>query len=296
MPRKTSKTDTESDASGSVVGITLGDGTLYSGNAVNGIPEGMGVIKFIGASYFKGRFHEGAPDGHGYVKLNTGETIEGTFSANVFTGEKRMGRRAVEVRYTVRNGRLIKMDAPRKPVPPPEPEFVPEEPEPEVEETYVPEELILPVSKPKNRFRPATPEPVCTHGVKEYPDGTYEGDLRNNKREGRGRFTRKDGTVIEGEFYNDAPHGRCTMVNPQEGMVFEGLFRNGEFHKGKLTFGNRTYIGEFKRNLFHGVGKFIGSDGRELEGVFHYGQYIGPIKDPSKAATWKNTVNPKKQD
>ena len=60
MARKTSKTDTESEME-SVVGLTLEDGTLYSGNAVDGVPEGTGVVKFIGASYFKGRFHEGVP-------------------------------------------------------------------------------------------------------------------------------------------------------------------------------------------------------------------------------------------
>ena len=294
MARKSSKTDTESEME-SVVGLTLEDGTLYSGNAVDGVPEGTGVVKFIGASYFKGRFHEGVPHGRGIVKLNTGETIEGTFSDNVFTGEKKKGRRTEQIKFTVRNGRLVKMnDSPRRvpqPEPEPEPAYEPEpEPEPVVEEIPEP---VKPAPKPKFKPKPPT---VHTHGVKQYPDGVYEGDFRNDKREGQGRFTRNDGTVIQGEFFNDSPHGQGTMVNPKDGLVFEGLFRNGEFYKGKLTVGSRTYEGEFKRNVFHGAGKFTGSDGTVLEGVFHYGQYIGPIKDSSKAATWKNTTNRGRKD
>ena len=287
MARKTTKSDAESETE-SVVGLTLEDGTLYSGNAVDGVPEGTGVVKFIGASYFKGRFHGGAPRGRGVVKLNTGETIEGTFSDNVFTGERKKGRRTEQVKFTVRNGRLVKVTEPRK-APEPEPVYEPE-PEPVVEEMPEP---VKPAPKPK--FKPR-PKATYSHGVKEYPDGVYEGDFRNDKREGQGRFTRNDGTVIQGEFYNDTPHGQGTMVNSKDGLVFEGTFKNGEFHKGKLTFGSRTYVGEFKRNVFHGAGKFIGSDGTVLEGVFHYGQYIGPIRDPTRAATWKNTLNKDRKD
>ncbi len=70
------------------------------------------------------------------------------------------------------------------------------------------------------------------------------GDYRNNKRNGQGKET-------------DA-----------EGNVFEGLFENGDFVKGKVFYENDDiYVGEFKEDCRHGQGKFIRfEDGAVLEG------------------------------
>ena len=39
--------------------------------------------------------------------------------------------------------------------------------------------------------------------IKEYPNGRYEGELKNNKREGKGIFYHNNGDRYEGEYKND---------------------------------------------------------------------------------------------
>lgn len=295
MAVKGTKRGTDTNHSESVIGLTLPNGTLYSGTVINGIPEGNGVVKFIGAAWFKGKFVNGEPHGPGSIRLNTGDTIFGEFSDNVFVGERSKGRRTEVIKFTVQGGRLVKMGNEAKksavPAPPPEPEPVEPEPEEIIEEVSEPEPEPLPEPKPKVTFKNTqTEKPPAEYGVKEYPDGKYMGEFRYGKRDGKGRFVRNDGTVFMGDFSNDRPHGSITVTNPDDKISFEGEYRNGEMYNGTLKLGDRTYTGQFKRGVFHGLGKFTGSDGVVLEGVFHFGKYIGPIKDPTKPATWKNAI------
>ena len=277
----------------SVIGLTLPNGTLYSGTVIDGVPEGNGVVKFIGAAWFKGKFINGEPRGPGSIRLNTGETIFGEFSDNVFVGERAKGRRTEVIKFTVQKGRLTRILNENKKVPEPPPKPEPE-PEPEIPE---PEEIIEEIPEPEPEPEPVvvqkkTPpqKPPSEYGVREYADGKYMGEFRNGKRDGKGRFVRNDGTVFLGDFSNDRPHGNMTVTDPEGNVSFEGEYRNGEMHYGTLKLGNRTYVGQFKRGVFHGLGKFTGSDGVTIEGVFHFGRYIGPIKDPTKPATWKNAI------
>ena len=40
-------------------------------------------------------------------------------------------------------------------------------------------------------------------------DLSYEGQFQLNSREGQGKLTQKDGTVIEGVFLNNQPSGQA---------------------------------------------------------------------------------------
>jgi hypothetical protein len=63
------------------------------------------------------------------------------------------------------------------------------------------------------------------------PIARYEGDYREGKVNGRGRYTWASGSRFEGEFRDDRPNGQgaFTQVN---GTVFSGVWKNGCFRQG----------------------------------------------------------------
>src|SRR3990172_1567272 len=128
-----------------------------------------------------------------------------------------------------------------------------------------------------------------------YTDGgIYEGETKNDKREGRGTMTWPDGTQYVGDFKDDMKSGQGTYIWPNGGK-YEGEWKDdkingkgtltyadgtkyvGEWNddkrngKGTLTFPNGdTYEGEFKDNMLDGKGTYTYADGRK---------YIGDFKD-----------------
>ena len=80
----------------------------------------------------------------------------------------------------------------------------------------------------------AAPE-IINFSKKEYENGTYEGSLIGNKREGQGIMKYKSGDIYEGEYKKDKKHGKGIYISADgykyEGEFFEGL-REG---KGKIV-------------------------------------------------------------
>lgn len=77
----------------------------------------------------------------------------------------------------------------------------------------------------------------------EYENGMYEGDVKNNKRNGKGKYTWQDGNWYEGDWVDDQ----------KEGM--------GKF---SWTTGD-VYEGEYKGDKRHGVGSKTYSNGDKYE-------------------------------
>jgi hypothetical protein len=72
--------------------------------------------------------------------------------------------------------------------------------------------------------------------VQNCSNGTYEGEMKNGKREGHGKFFFLNGDLYEGEFKNNCKDkkGKYTYSNQD---VYEGEFKKGEIHgKGKYTY------------------------------------------------------------
>ena len=103
--------------------------------------------------------------------------------------------------------------------------------------------------------------------IKEYEYGTYEGDLENGERHGKGKMTYSNGEVYEGEWVNDVKSGKGKRTF-SIGDVYEGEWQNSEMNgQGKLTYSNGTvYEGEWKNGLKNGQGKMSYSNGTEYEG------------------------------
>lgn len=80
----------------------------------------------------------------------------------------------------------------------------------------------------------------------EMLDGVYEGEVQNNKKNGKGKFTWKDGATYNGEWKNDNINGEGTLtINADE--TYTGNFVNGKKSgKGVYTFANGDkYEGSF---------------------------------------------------
>ena len=79
----------------------------------------------------------------------------------------------------------------------------------------------------------------------EYENGYYEGDLKNNKRHGKGRYTWKDGNWYEGDWVDDLKEG------------------TGKFC---WTTGD-NYEGEYRKDKRDGVGIKVYTNGDRYEVV-----------------------------
>jgi len=129
--------------------------------------------------------------------------------------------------------------------------------------------------------------------------GEYNGNYKNEKKNGYGSIDFGGGRKYIGEFENDEYSGIGTFIF-ENGEKYVGEFKNGIYEgKGTLYFANgNSYIGEFSRgkrhgigtyknlnvftyigdhnnDLMHGVGKFIYSETEYYEGQIRYNKIDG---------------------
>ncbi len=117
-------------------------------------------------------------------------------------------------------------------------------------------------------------------------ESTYQGDYRNGIREGKGKFSHKDGSVKEGDFVNGQMTGKgvCTDNN---GNKFTGDFLNYRMHGfGKMEYANgSTFEGFFVSDNMY-IGKFINFDGK----IFYYDKGLLVDKITSKPTGYKPVI------
>ena len=121
----------------------------------------------------------------------------------------------------------------------------------------------------------------------------YEGDMKNNKPNGKGKYysitgeiregefidgklngqgkmTLSNGFFVEGNFIDDELDGYGKTLNIITGERYEGEFKNGiREGKGKLMMSNEDrFEGDFINGKMEGEGKFIKKNGEIYEGSF----------------------------
>jgi hypothetical protein len=127
----------------------------------------------------------------------------------------------------------------------------------------------------------------------------YEGDFKNGIIEGQGQFTRANGSKYTGKLTNGKFNGFGTLVDArgniatgnyvdneldgqgkrtffQTGDIYEGLFSNGYFNKGRYTWRNGNYYeGEWKKFKMNGLGKFYNATTKIFqEGTFKDDEFV----------------------
>ncbi|KAG7368986.1 TIR domain containing protein [Nitzschia inconspicua] len=112
----------------------------------------------------------------------------------------------------------------------------------------------------------------------------YEGELADNKREGRGICLYSNGTLYEGEWKRNKEHGYGKlMTSDRRRTIYEGEWERGKIQgNGTYYYGSSDpakpgprYIGEFKENLRNGMGRYFLPDGSVYDGQFRDGVMNG---------------------
>ncbi len=114
----------------------------------------------------------------------------------------------------------------------------------------------------------------------EWKEIRYEGDFKDGKRDGRGKFTNEYG-VYEGDFKDDKFNGRGVFVGA-DGNRYEGDWKDGKEH-GRGVWGGANgdrYEGDFKDGKKHGRGVYVwgpnsGPAGDRYEGDYKDGEMHG---------------------
>ena len=107
----------------------------------------------------------------------------------------------------------------------------------------------------------------------------FQGETKDNLRQGVGKQVWDDGTTFEGSYKNDMANGNGRMIQ-SDGNVFIGTFNNNvAMGKGKFTsnFGD-SYNGNFIDNLPNGPGELVNAQGDKYHGEFLNGKRSGQGK------------------
>lgn len=100
-------------------------------------------------------------------------------------------------------------------------------------------------------------------GTYRYPTGSvYEGEWKDDKKEGRGTSSVADGNVYVGEYKNGVREGHGTYYY-EDGHVYIGEWKEDkrEGH-GTLTYADgAVYIGQFKKSVREGQGTYTAASG-----------------------------------
>ena len=128
------------------------------------------------------------------------------------------------------------------------------------------------------------------HGVGTWtlPNGTrYVGNFIKGVRSGLGKieYADADGTVYEGDFLDEAPHGRG-VITTAEGRYEGQLYAGSKHGLGKMTFADgRVYEGNFKDDRIDGAGTLTKADGTVVTGNFRETESDGIIlvSEPEEA-------------
>lgn len=127
--------------------------------------------------------------------------------------------------------------------------------------------------------------------------GSYEGELKNDKPHGQGKWEGPDGEEYKGSFKKGFFDG-YGVLKKANGNVYDGEWSNGVMN-GFGTYiwlDGRKYEGEWESGQRHGIGQWTHPDGRDYvggwkndlvhgEGVYHWPDgesYVGEYKRGEK--------------
>ncbi len=110
------------------------------------------------------------------------------------------------------------------------------------------------------------------------PQEVYSGMFENDLFHGTGLLKKKNGDVIEGEFYQGKSAGKNNVVTFKNGDKYVGEMKGGEFHgEGEFTYRNNQgmYKGSWSRGRQHGRGIRVFVNNNRFTGTFLNGSISG---------------------
>jgi len=214
------------------------DGNIYTGDFVNGRPDGQGIETFFDGTRRIGYFRDGIYIGKSQPKgciAGDCENGQGTFiydNGNKYVGQWKKAKFHGEGAFTNENG--------------------------------------IYVGQWKNGLRQGD-------GTITAIDGSiYVGQWDNDVASGEGTITYGDGSKYVGLFKNGKYNGKGVLIK-SDGSKYIGQWkdniRNGQGQF--LGFDNSKYVGQWKDGKPHGQGTFTGSNGARYVGLWKNGKYHG---------------------
>lgn len=122
------------------------------------------------------------------------------------------------------------------------------------------------------------PDPERPARVELPGGGTYEGETRDGKPDGRGICGFADGRRYEGEWHDGKENGGG-ILTLADGSRYAGGWRGDRSHgRGERTWPDgSSYVGEFALGKFHGQGVY--TTGSRKDGTWKEGQYVDRDED-----------------
>ncbi|MBU06209.1 MAG: hypothetical protein CL877_09715 [Dehalococcoidales bacterium] len=248
-------------------------GGTYTGELVDGVPDGQGTLTFTnGAKYFgefkAGKIHgKGAwsnPDGSGYV----GEYKDGkTHGQGAFTfpdGRKYVGEFKDDKKHG--QGVFIWPDGTKY--------------DGEFQANQMHGQGALTFADGRKYVGKFKADKMHGQGAFTFPDGRkYVGELQANQFHGQGTLTLLDGSKFDGEWKNDVPYGQGTMTFA-DGRKYAAEYKDGKFNVSlserkkadeigiTMEYMGGTYKGEVSDGVPHGHGTLTFADGSKFVGEF----------------------------
>lgn len=227
-------------------------GNIYTGAIQNGMPNGIGTMKYIDGTTYIGEWENGRIHGKGKLTSSNGiydgqwdnDTFHGIGTMTYPNGESYAGE--WEHGTAVGMGKLTKPDG----------------------TVY------------SGAFKEGKPN---GRGIIIMSDGEkYIGEFSNGTQDGIGEMSYSDGSKYIGTWKNGKPHGKGELIVPDKGKMI------GKWNEGTLvsfSFQDNTgkkaeYVGEIdaSTNTPTGQGLMVYEDGTRIDGVFKNGIPNGPGK------------------
>lgn len=256
---------------------------IYTGDLVDGMPDGLGKLVLNSGESYSGGFSEGEFNGKGVYKYNDGTSFDGMWFEGEINGEGT---------WHFADGSFIYG------------EFIDGEPW-----------GVCLYECANGDMYEGTLKNGKWHGNGKFvwiSGDTYEGEFVDGIRQGQGKYQYCGGDTYEGEWIDNSPNGYGTST--VSGSTFKGLFvegviegegsavlAGGDTYKGYFvhgvfnddeavyTFaGGGKYEGGFENGVFHGEGTLTYKDGDIVKGTFENGLLQGKAKYYySNADVWK---------
>jgi|TARA_B100000035_G_C21033954_1_gene569880 hypothetical protein len=134
-----------------------------------------------------------------------------------------------------------------------------------------------------------------------YSDNSfYEGEMKNNKKNGQGYAEFPSGNIYQGEWKNNNVHGFGKVIYANKYGVYQGNWKNNKKHGyGKMVWTStlyskkHTYIGYWENDKMCGKGKYIIEPQRyiyvgEFKNGVEHGYGILYANDYSFEGIWNN--------
>ena len=277
--------------------IEFDNGDVYEGEMVNGLRHGKGKYTWANGDFYEGEWAKGWRSGFGIYKSYSKNEVDGsTFASYVYEGDWKNSKKhghgvATGYKAVTPTGRICfdwSYDG----------EWIEDNRHGNGKYTYADGSYFTGVwenNKKISASETVLPAESCAKSTvkrEELKNGdVYEGEYKDGKYHGQGKYTSSKGWVYEGQFTDGQITGKG-KITYATGTVYEGeLLKGNKNGFGRITYTDGLYYeGEWKDDKKHGKSTYtqkLGSYTLLYTGMWNMSKRTGPhdyysITNPEK--------------